>query len=376
MSNLAPLRWEFYGNPLGRWLAALAVLAVFVVLVYAARRLLVRRLERFAARTSTGVDDLAVRLIRRTKFFAIFAVAFASAAHVLDLRSRVHDLFSNVMVVALAVQAAIWGSELVAFGLARYSQRQDGVPDGATATTLSAVGYLARGLLWVVIFLVALGTLGVNVTALVTGLGVGGVAIALAVQNILGDLFGALSIVLDKPFVVGDSIQVDQFVGTVEHIGLKTTRLRALGGEQLIISNADLLKSRIRNFKRQTERRIAFSFAVAPETSAESAAEIPRLVRAAVERVRDPALRFERAHFVRAVDAGLEYEVVYHVPTPDYALYLDAQQAINLELLEQLRARGVAYSAGSRTIVVTAGADPNGARGAPVTVAARVAGGG
>jgi small-conductance mechanosensitive channel len=211
---------------------------------------------------------------------------------------------------------------------------------------------MVRGLLWVVILLVALATLGVNVTALITGLGVGGVAIALAVQNILGDLFGALSIVLDKPFVVGDTIAVDQITGTVEHIGLKTTRLRALSGEQVIISNADLLRSRIRNFKRQTERRIAFTFAVAPETSAETAARIPAVARAAVERITEPALRFERAHFVRTVEAGLEYEVVYHVPTPDYTLYLDAQQRINLELLREIRALGASFSAAARTVVV------------------------
>jgi small-conductance mechanosensitive channel len=250
------------------------------------------------------------------------------------------------------VQAAIWGSEVINFALARYARRHDGVTDGATATTLQAVGYLGRGLLWLVIVLVALGTLGVNVTALVTGLGVGGVAIALAVQNILGDLFGALSIVLDKPFVVGDTIAVDQFTGTVEHIGLKTTRLRALAGEQLIFSNADLLKSRIRNFKRQTERRVQFNFIVAPDTPTEAAARIAPLVRAAVEGLTDPAVRFERAHLVRPVEAGLEFELVYHVPTADYSLYLDAQQRLNLALLEQLRAMGVSFAGGARTIVV------------------------
>ncbi|CAA9331618.1 MAG: Potassium efflux system KefA protein / Small-conductance mechanosensitive channel, partial [uncultured Gemmatimonadaceae bacterium] len=312
----------------------------------------------FAARTSTGIDDLAVRLLRRTKFFAILAVALAATSYTLALGDRVHDRLENVAVIALAIQAALWGSELVSFGLARYAQRQDGVPDGATASTLAALGYVARGLLWVVIVLVALATVGINVTALITGLGVGGVAIALAVQNILGDLFGALSIVLDKPFVVGDTIQVDTFVGTVEHIGLKTTRLRAVSGEQLIFSNADLLKSRIRNFRRQTERRVQFNFTLAPDTATEAVREVPAIVRATVEGVTEPAVRFERAHLTRPTETGLEYELVYHVPTADYTLYLDAQQRITLQLLEQLRAMGVTFSAGTRTVVLRGDAEP------------------
>ena len=352
-----PLRWQLLDNPLSRWLMAANVLALFVAAFYLMRRVLLRRLEQFASRTSTGLDDLAVRLIRRTKFFAVALVGLASAAYVLTLPARLHDRLENIAVIAMAIQAAIWGSELVTFSLARYAHRQDGVTDGATATTLTALGYMARGLLWVVILLVALATIGINVTALITGLGVGGVAIALAVQNILGDLFGALSIVLDKPFVVGDTIAVDTFVGTVEHIGLKTTRLRAVSGEQLIFSNADLLKSRIRNFKRQTERRIVFSFTVVPDTSTGAAAEIPRLVRETVERVSEPAVRFERAHLVRLTEAGLEYEVVYHVPTPDYTLYLDAQQRINLELLDRFRDLGVAISDGTRVLVLRGGHD-------------------
>jgi small-conductance mechanosensitive channel len=355
-----PLRWQFYGNPLSRWLFAANVLALLIAVLYLVRRVVLRRLEEFAARTSTGIDDFAVRLLRRTKFLAVLVVALSATSYTLTLRDRVHDRLEAAAVIALAFQAAVWGSELVTFGLARYARRQDGVPDGATATTLTALGYIARGLLWVVILLVALATVGINVTALITGLGVGGVAIALAVQNILGDLFGALSIVLDKPFVVGDTIQVDTFVGTVEHIGLKTTRLRALSGEQLIFSNADLLRSRIRNFKRQTERRVQFTFTVAPDTATDSAGEIPAIVRATVERVTDPAVRFERAHLVRPIEAGLEYEVIYHVPTADYTLYLDAQQRIVLELLERFRSMGVTFSAGTRTLVLRG--DPEGLR--------------
>lgn len=347
-----PLRWQFYGNPLSRWLFAINVLALLIAVLYLVRRVLVRRLEDYAARTVTGLDDFAVRLLRRTKFFVVLVVATAVTSYSLTLRERVHGRLESAAVVALAIQAAIWGSELVTFGLARYAQRQDGVPDGATATTLTALGYMARGLLWIMIFLVALATVGINVTALITGLGVGGVAIALAVQNILGDLFGALSIVLDKPFVVGDTIQVDAFVGTVEHIGLKTTRLRALSGEQLIFSNADLLKSRIRNYRRQTERRVQFTFTLAPDTATDAAAQVPALVRTTVEGVTDPAVRFERVHLVRPTESGLEYELIYHVPTADYALYLDAQQRIMLVLLEQLRAMGAGFSAGTRTVVV------------------------
>jgi small-conductance mechanosensitive channel len=201
-----------------------------------------------------------------------------------------------------------------------------------------------------VILLLMLDNLGINVTALVAGLGVGGIAVALAVQNILGDLFASLSIVLDKPFVIGDSITVDSYSGTVEHVGLKTTRIRSLGGEQLVFSNSDLLKARLRNFKHMQERRIVFSVGVLYQTPADKLEKIPALVKEIIEKA--PRVRFDRAHLRDLGDSALIFEIVYWVLDPTYARYMDAQQSINLGLIRCFADEGIGFAYPSQSLFI------------------------
>jgi small-conductance mechanosensitive channel len=223
-----------------------------------------------------------------------------------------------------------------------------------TRTTIQAVGYAGRFALWALLVVTALQNFGIDVTALVTGLGIGGIAIALAVQNILGDLFAALAIVLDKPFVVGETIHVDNIIGTVEHVGLKTTRLRSLSGEQIVISNNDLLKSRIRNYKRMQERRVVFQLDVTYDTPAEKVARIPQIVRGVIER--QPITRLDRCHFLTFAESSLRIEAVYYVLDPDYNRYADTQHAINLELLREFRREKIEFAFPTRTLHVQTGA--------------------
>jgi small-conductance mechanosensitive channel len=191
---------------------------------------------------------------------------------------------------------------------------------------------------------------GVEITALVASLGIGGIAVALAVQNILSDLFASLSIVLDKPFVIGDFIIVDNCLGTVEHIGLKTTRLRSLSGEQLVFSNNDLLKSRVRNYKRMAERRVVFSVGVTYQTPLEKLERIPTLIRDTIEA--QPAVRFDRAHFQGYGDFALNFEVVYYVLDPDYNRYMDIQQGINLGIYSSFAEEGIEFAYPTRTLYI------------------------
>jgi small-conductance mechanosensitive channel len=209
---------------------------------------------------------------------------------------------------------------------------------------------VVKVVLWAAVVLIALDNLGVHITTLVAGLGVGGIAVALAVQNILGDLFSSVTIILDKPFVIGDFIIVGDFLGSVEHIGLKTTRVRSLSGEQLVFANSDLLKSRIRNFKQMTERRIVFAFGVIYQTAADKLAAIPGLVREIVEA--QPQARFDRAHFKAFGGSSLDFEVVYWVTNPDYNLYMDIQQAINLGLFRRFAAEGIEFAYPTQTLYV------------------------
>ncbi|MGD8498895.1 MAG: mechanosensitive ion channel family protein, partial [Chromatiales bacterium] len=212
----------------------------------------------------------------------------------------------------------------------------------------TAVGFVARLVLWSIILLLALDNLGVDVTALVAGLGVGGIAVALAVQNILSDLFASLSIVLDKPFAVGDFLIIDSFLGSVEHVGLKTTRLRSLSGEQLVFSNTDLLGSRIRNYGRMFERRVVFKIGVTYQTPRDKLTKIPGIIKEAIEA--QDKTRFDRSHFNEYGEFSLNFESVYYIQGPDYNLYMDIQQAINLLIHERFEEEGIEFAYPTQTL--------------------------
>ena len=217
-------------------------------------------------------------------------------------------------------------------------------------TSLVVLGYLGKLLLWSIVVLVALDNLGVNITALVAGLGVGGIVVALAVQSLLADVLASLSIVFDKPFVIGDFIVVEDFLGTVEYIGLKTTRIRSLSGEQIIISNNDLLRCRIRNYKRMTERRVVFHLGVIYQTTHEKLSHINSIVRDIIESKEN--VRFDRVHFKEYGDWSLIYEVVYYVLSQDYNLYMDIQQKINLDLFRKFQEEGIEFAYPTNTVQI------------------------
>jgi len=216
------------------------------------------------------------------------------------------------------------------------------------ATSLNIVKFIGRVGIWTGAVLIALDNLGVNVTTLVTGLGVGGVAVALAVQSILGDLFASLSIVFDRPFEVGDSIAVADLMGTVEHVGLKTTRVRSVNGEQLIFSNSDLLKSRIRNLKRMEERRVVLAFGLHYDTTSALLSQVPEIIRDVMSGI--AGSRFDRATFLRFGESSLEFELIYFVKSPELAESLNVQHQVNLGITEALRKAGIQFAYPTRTV--------------------------
>ena len=349
MNDLLTREWR--ENPLSAWLLALGILAGAIAVFLLVRWLVVRRLGGAAKRTKNWVDDLVVDVIQRTKTWFIILLAAVAAAQILTLPAGALGALRSVLVVGSLLQLAIWGNGLISFWVRQYDRTRS---DASGAATIQAVGFLGRLALAVVIILTALRNFGVDITALVAGLGIGGIAIALAAQNILGDLFAALSIVLDRPFVIGDFIVVDNLSGTVEHVGLKTTRIRSLGGEQIVVSNTDLLKSRISNYRRLAERRVVLGLLVSHETSPAVVARLPQMLREIVER--QAPVRFERAHFVRISELGLQLEVVYHVLSSDYNLHMDIQQAVSLAILDALRGEGVSLASSTRITAAMAGA--------------------
>ena len=349
MQSPTILEWQFYHNSVRAWLIAGIIFAVIGATLFIARTLLARRLAKVAARTSNTADDAIADLLRRTRYFFILAAAIAGASLFLDLPARALSVLRTLGTIALILQLAIWGNGLITFWFRNYAERKADT-DVASRTTIAAFSFVARAILWSMLLLVGLNRLGVDITALITGLGVGGIAIALAVQNVLGDLFAALAIVLDKPFVVGDAISVDTMTGTVENVGLKTTRIRSVNGEQLIFSNTDLLKSRIRNFKRMQERRVVLTIGVSYDTPPDTVARIPDMLREAVES--QEQVRFDRSHFMSYGESALNFETAYFVLTSDYLTYANKNQAVNLAVLRRFATEKIDFAFPTRTIVV------------------------
>lgn len=258
----------------------------------------------------------------------------------------------RVLIVSIIWQISVWSASLVGLALERWF-RLSTVSGSTSGAALGLMTIVGRVIVWALALLLILDNLGIDVTTLIAGLGVGGVAVALAVQNILGDLFASLSIILDRPFEVGDFIVVGDFKGNVERIGIKTTRVRSLSGEQLIFSNSDLLSSRIRNFKRMKERRVDFSIGVTYETAIDKLAEIPNWAKEIIEE--SDSVRFDRAHFRTFGDFALVFEVVYFVLDRDMNLYLNTQQRINLELMKRFQEQGVEFAYPTQVVHLASG---------------------
>jgi small-conductance mechanosensitive channel len=335
------------GNALWRWVLALVAATA---LYFVARLVLSQTIQRFgrlSRRTDVIADDMLIDVLAATSRLTIAVAAVVAASFLLEIGGAAATVRRWAGVIAVTIQAGLWAQRSIIFWLEHQRDQLEESDPGAV-TTLQGMSYLARTIVWSAVIILMLDNLGYNVSALLAGLGIGGIAVALALQNVLGDLFASLSIALDKPFVTGDFIIVDDKLGTVSYVGLKTTRVTSLSGEQLVFSNSDLLSSRIRNYKKMQERRVAFSFGVLYQTPVELLEEIPAIVRQIVEET--PETRFDRAHFKEFGDSAYTFEVVYYVLAPDYELYMDCQQRINLELCRACAERGIDFAYPTRTL--------------------------
>lgn len=309
-----------------------------------------RRLTRIAPTTETRFDDTLLRVLQATRPWVYIPLGIVVANRFFSLPESQRVLLDRTVFLLLVLQAGFWGQALIEVWVERIREKSRDNPSAKTA--MGALRFVGRTAIWSFVLLVGLDNLGVDITALVTGLGIGGIAVGLALQNVLGDLFASLSIVLDRPFEVGDFIIVGDFLGTVEHIGVKSTRVRSISGEQIVFGNGDLLGSRIRNYKRMEERRALFRFGVEYGTPADKLRQIPDWVRQIIEQ--QPLARFDRAHFFQFGDSSLDFEVVYYVTQPDFAVMMDTQQDINYALFEKLGAEGVSFAFPTRTLHVIA----------------------
>ena len=343
------LQTNFLDNPLHAWGAA-GVTGVLVLLVLrTVQAIATRQLNRLGTSANLQWMKLIGAALGRTKLLLLLIVSIYFAALWLDLPERATRVVNSATIIALLLQSGLWLIAALNEWLSRYRERQL-TQDPAAVTTMSALGFVSKIVIWSAVLLLALDNLGANITALVAGLGIGGIAVALAVQNILGDLFASLSIVLDKPFVIGDFLNVGEHLGSVENIGLKTTRLRSLSGEQLVFSNSDLLSSRIRNFGRMFERRVVFTVGVTYQTPRAKLERIPGMLREAVEA--NDKVRFDRAHFKEYGAFSLDFETVYYVLVPEYNTYMDIQQAVLLAIHARFESEEIEFAYPTQTVYV------------------------
>src|SRR2546423_8407739 len=290
--------FDFLGNPLGAWTLALVTFLVTFTLLPAITGFISARRRRLISHGPPGVHfaiDLTALLIERTSRVFLWAVAVWLGSRHLTLAPRLERWLTIALVLLFWMQAALWAMAAVRYAIDVRRQRSSG-PDTLLQSSMAVILFLAGLVIWGVSALLALGNLGVKIEPLLAGLGIGGIALALAVQTVLADLLASLSIALDKPFGLGDFLAVDAWQGTVEHIGVKSTRLRSLSGEQIIISNGDLLRTRVRNFGRMSERRAVFQLGVDYDTPVAALAAIPHAVREIIEAT--PDTRFQRCHLL------------------------------------------------------------------------------
>jgi small-conductance mechanosensitive channel len=338
------------GSQLSDWaLALVTFLVTFTVLPLLEHFIgAYRRRPGYDASPAWPAIDLASILAEHTGRVFLWGVAVWLGSRYLSFPPRLDRWLTVVIVLLFWMQAAAWIMAAVRYGIDLRRLRSSG-PDTLLKSSMEVILFAAGLVVWGAALLFALAMLGVRIQPLLAGLGIGGIALALAVQAVLSDLLASMSIALDKPFGLGDFLTVDDLQGTVEHIGVKSTRLRSLTGEQVIISNADILKSRVHNFGRMAERRVLFQLAVHYETPVAALAAVPRVVREIIAAT--PDTRFDRCHLLSLGGSAPQFEIVYFVTRPEYKVYADAQQSINLRILERFRTMEVDFAAAMPTPV-------------------------
>lgn len=327
------------------YIASAVIFVVAMVVFRIVRYLIIEQLKQLSEKTTTDVDDVVIDAIRGIRVWVYTLVSIYVALLPLTMPTLAERVVTGIVLFAVVWQAIEVAGQFVHYFATRFLEKDedgDGEIDPNSATMSGLVKLIAKILLWAFGGIFVLSNLGIEVTSLIAGLGIGGIAIAFALQGILSDLFASFSIYMDKPFRVGDFINVGTDYGTVEHIGIKSTRLRTLQGEELVISNAELTTARINNFKRMDERRIVSNFGVVYETPPEKVKQIPDIIAEAFNAVEGG--RLDRVHFTTFGDFSLNYELVYYVETSDYAEYLDIQQRFNYELLDRFAEHGIEFA--------------------------------
>lgn len=339
----------YFQNTVLDYLIALGMIVLGILLIKAFKKVILSRIRRWTESTQTSVDSFVVEHIDRFGVPALYFAAIYAGLNYLIFTERGEEILRIAVTFVITFLLIRFLSATLRVLLHSYLRRR--TEGEERVKQLSGIMLIINIIIWAVGLLFLFSNMGYDVTAIIAGLGIGGIAVALAAQNILGDLFNYFVIFLDRPFEIGDFIIIDNKMGVVEHIGVKTTRIKSLSGEQLVFSNSDLTNSRIHNYKRMERRRVLFRFGVIYQTSYEHLKQIPELVKSFV--LEQEEVEFDRAHFASYGESSLDFEVVYYVLSSDYTIYMDTQQAINLRIFEEFQKKGIDFAYPTRTLYVS-----------------------
>lgn len=340
------LQQTFLHNRILDYLICLSIFLISIIVIQIFKRFLLKRLRKWAKRTATTIDDFLIRMIEKELLPLFYFGAFYVSIQGLTLNPALEKGINVLGLILLTIFGVRFLLAVIVYGLENYWVKKE--KDVAKKQGLKGILMTVKVIVWGLAIIILLDNFGIKVSALIAGLGIGGVAIALAAQSILGDLFSYFSIFFDRPFEIGDFIIVGDLLGTVEHIGIKTTRVRSLGGEQLVFSNTDLTNSRVRNYKRMDKRRVVFRLGVTYETGLRELKEIPVVITNIIKGINDTV--FDRTHFFSYGDFSLVFEVVYYVIGSDYNKYMDIQQEINLKIKEEFKKHGIEFAYPTQTL--------------------------
>lgn len=342
----------YFHNRVIDYLSAFAIFILGIIVITFGRKFLVQLIGALARKRSTTIDKRFVETFEeKIKPFInlLYFGSFYLGFYQLNIPT-IFERFVHIFIVALLIFYGVrFILSLLSYFLETYWIKKE--KNSTRITAIRGVETFLKVIIWSIAFIILLDNFGIQVSALIAGLGIGGIAIALAAQNILGDLFSYFIIFFDRPFEIGDFITIDAFSGTIENIGIKTTRIRSLGGEEIIFSNTDLVNSRLRNYKRMKKRRILFHFGVVYQTSMEQLKDIPVIVSQIFENLSGASL--DRVHFASYGDFSLQFEVVYYVNNRDYTYYMNIQQEINLKLKEEFESRSIKFAYPTQTLLLS-----------------------
>ncbi len=340
------LQISFFQNSIIDYLIFLSILFIGMISIRILKSLILNRLKTWSRKTATTIDDFLIHVFEKTLLPILYFGIFYVSTRSLTLNPALSKIIDVLGIILLTIFGIRFLVAITNYALETYWVKKE--KDAAGERSLKGILTIIKVLIWGTGITFLLDNLGFKISSVIAGLGIGGVAVALAAQAVLGDLFSYFAIFFDRPFKIGDFIIVDNYLGSIEHIGIKTTRVRSLGGEQLVFSNTDLTNSRVRNYKRMDKRRVVFRLGVTYQTTLQQLKEIPPIITNAIKNINDTA--FDRAHFFSYGDFSLVFEVVYYVLSSDYNKYMDIQQETNFVIKEEFEKRGIEFAYPTQTL--------------------------